>query len=108
MDVFDDIMEFLNDNELEPSKKLQYHYCGSELYRILNKFPSLEQLEHEFNSEYDKEVYKELEKLFYSKPAFKFYFDPDIEITTKVDDEEGRRFKTGFFTKGEVKAWNSN
>ena len=103
MDVFNDIMEFLYENELEPSQKLKEYYINSELNKMLNEFPNLDQLENEYKVEVDKEVFNELEKLFNTKPKFEFYFNPDITITTNIDTEDRRLIRTGFFNKENVK-----
>ena len=68
MVVFNIIVDFLNEYDLRPSKKLYDEYAQSELTKKLNTLPSRVYLNSKFDKSHQmsEEVYEKLRKRFYS------------------------------------------
>ena len=100
MVVFNNIVDFLNEYDLRPSKKLYDEYAQSELTKKLNTLPSRVYLNSKFDKDHQikEEDYEKLRKRFYSWPPLVFFFNPNIELQEKVDS--GSYLKIGFFAEG--------
>ena len=133
MIVFNIIVDFLNEYDLRPSKKLSDEYAQSELTKKLNTLPSrvylnrkfdkddLKELSKDFDeddqmsdeddqmSEEDdqmsEEVYERLRKRFYSWPPLVFFFNPNIELQEWFDSGN-YNLKLGFFAAGTLVSAN--
>ena len=53
----------------------------------------------------DEETYDKLKKTYSSRPEFIYYFDPHLDIQTKI--EEGLWLRIGYFEEGKVKLINN-
>ena len=101
-DVAFRVMDFMRDNNLKPSKALVKKYRRSKTTKTLNLLPSFEELKEKIKMK--EETYDRLKKAYSLKPEFIYYFDPDLDIQTKVGEYYGSPcIRIGFFAKGKVK-----
>ena len=94
------VMNFMWKNMLNPSDALIEEYRQSKTNKTLNLFPSKEDWMKIWMS---KEDYEGLKKAYSSRPEFIYYFDPDLDIQTKIEynyDGDPKCIKIGFFEKG--------
>ena len=100
-------MDFMGDNNLKPSKALIEEYRQSKTTKTLNRLPSKEELKKIGVWE---ERYDGLKKAYSSRPEFIYYFDPHLDIQTKIgEDEDGDPWyiSIGYFEEGKVKLINN-
>ena len=100
MDVFDIIMDFMQDHGIQPSESLKSIYAQSKLTKQLNEFPTREYLCEKCEVEMKEEDYNRLKEIYESKPPFVFYFMPKIEPRIKISSY---LYMVGFFQKGMVR-----
>ena len=108
LDVAYRVMDFMQDNNLKPSDALIEEYRQSNTTRILNLFPTYIQLRSTIDM-YDWR-YVNLRKAYSSRPEFIYYFDPDLDIQTKVGwNMYGfpSEIRIGYFKKWMVKQINN-
>ena len=102
MDVFDIVMDFMNELGFEPSKSLKEEYREWETNNRLTTFPEYEYLSSIFENDFSKEKYDFMKMRFESRPPFVFYFNPDIQLEEKfgVNKDEISVYNLGFYSKG--------
>ena len=91
----------MRNNNLKPSKALIEEYRQSKTTKTFNRFPSKEDL---MNIGMSEETYYRLKRTYSSRPEFIYYFDPHLEIQTKVKYEA---IRIGYFEEGKVKLINN-
>ena len=82
MDVFDRVMQFMQDTNLKPSEELIKFYAQSETTKILNEIPSFMDLKEKI--EMKREVYDKLKERYSSKPPFVYFFNPKLDVQTYI------------------------
>ena len=75
----------MRDNNLKPSKALIEEYRQSKTTKTLNRLPSKEELKEKIGMR--EERYDGLKKAYSSRPEFIYYFDPHLDIQTKIVEE---------------------
>ena len=105
-DVAHRVMDFMWKNKLKPSDALIEEYRQSKTTKTLNRLPSKEDwMKIMYESWYDR-----LKKAYSSRPEFIYYFDPDLDIQTKIeyyDSGNPYYIKIGYFEKGKVRLINN-
>ena len=101
-DVAHRVMDFMRDNNLKPSDALIEEYRLSKTTKTLNRLPSKQEWMEEI--EMEENWYDDLKKAYSSRPEFIYYFDPHLDMETKIDKYW---IKIGFFEKGKVKIINN-
>ena len=101
MDVFDIVMDFMYELELEPSESLKKEYKESEFNRKLTTFPEYEYLNYLYGNGFDKEKYEFMKMRFESRPPFVYYFNPEIQLEEKfgINTDGNRFYFKGFNSK---------
>ena len=96
----------MRDNKLKPSKELIEEYRQSKTTKTLNRFPSKEELKEKIDM-WD-ERYDKLKKAYSSRPEFIYYFDPHLDIQTKIGKYlQLPCISIGYFEEGKVKLINN-
>ena len=107
-DVAHRVMNFMRGNKLKPSKALVEKYRNSKTTKTLNRFPSYEELKEKIGMW--ESWYDELKEAYSSRPEFIYYFDPHLDIQTKIEKDifgSPWHIRIGFFEKGKVKLINN-
>ena len=87
-DVFHRVMKFMYKNKQKPSYALIEKYRQSKTTKTFNAFPSFEELKEKI--EMIEGDYDYLKEKYSSKPEFIYFFDPDLDIQTKIGtDKDG-------------------
>ena len=106
MDIHNKIMDFIDENDLEPSDTLKDEYSQSEFTKKLNQLPTYQYLEKKFKRKMKKSSYEKLKKRYESKAPYIYYFNPNIPIEEKIgEDQLGKYIEIGFFSKDRVRTY---
>ena len=106
MDIHNKIMDFIEENGLEPSDTLKDEYSQSEFTKKLNQLPTCQYLEKKFKRKMKKSSYEKLKKRYESKAPYIYYFNPSIPIEEKIgEDQLGYYIEIRFFSKDRVRTY---
>ena len=97
MDIFNRVMQFMNEYELIPSKTLEEEYSKSEATKTFT-LPDFKTLNDKIGM--TQEVYDNLKKRYSSRKDFNFFFNPNIKHKILILNENNiKQLIIGFLNK---------